>query len=91
LMGGVLSPGFAERGGGAGEEDGEHPIITPVSPKRARTELPLSESLALAQEGNAKKYRIDMLFGTAALERGRRSVHHRSFSGNHSDTTASSK
>jgi hypothetical protein len=49
--------------------------ITPVSPRKAMAEVPLSESLAMAREAGAKKYRIDMLFGTAALERGRRSVH----------------
>jgi hypothetical protein len=49
--------------------------ITPVSPRKAMTEIPLAKSVALAREGGARKYRIDMLFGTAALERGRRSVH----------------
>jgi hypothetical protein len=55
--------------------DREAHKITPLSPKKARMELPLAESLILAQEGGAKKYRIDMLFGTAALERSRRSIH----------------
>ena len=62
-------------GDSTGGADLAVPKVTPVTPKAARTELPLAESLVLAQEVGAKKYRLDMLFGTAALERGRRSIH----------------
>lgn len=48
--------------------------VSPVSPKKAYAELPLVQSLLLAQEGGAKKYNMDMLFGTAALERSRRNI-----------------
>ena len=33
------------------------------------------DSLMLSPEESSKKYKLDMLFGTAALERSRRSIH----------------
>lgn len=48
------------------------PKVTPNSPRKTHTELPLVESLVLAQE---KRFNMDLLFGTAAIDRGRRSVH----------------
>jgi hypothetical protein len=49
----------------------------PASPRRVRAdeELPLVQSLMLAQEGLKRKSSLDLLFGTAALERSRRTVH----------------
>ena len=38
-------------------------------------EIPLVESLMLAQEGRVAKNKIGLLFGTAALERSRRHIH----------------
>ena len=50
------------------------PKVTPSTPKKAKSvdDVPLVESLLLAQEGRSK---LDLLFGTAALERGRRTIH----------------
>lgn len=49
--------------------------VTPCSPEKSTTDLPLVETLVLAQEGGAKKHNLDLLFGTAAVDRGRRTVH----------------
>lgn len=50
------------------------PHVTPSSPRKTRTDddIPLLETLQLAEEGCVTKYNLDLLFGTAALERGRR-------------------
>jgi hypothetical protein len=52
------------------------PHVTPSSPRKThRTDdIPLIETLQLAAEGSVTKYNLDMLFGTAALERGRRTL-----------------
>jgi hypothetical protein len=47
------------------------PKVTPCLPKLPGKDVPLVHSLFLAQEGNGK---MDLLFGTAALERSRRTV-----------------
>jgi hypothetical protein len=47
---------------------------TSVKPSRTEDSIPLMKSLMLAQEGYHKQG-LDLLFGTAALERGRRKVH----------------
>lgn len=55
------------------------PAVTPrpISPRKMRVDedLPLVQSLMLAQEGLKRKSSLDLLFGTAALERSRRTVH----------------
>jgi hypothetical protein len=51
------------------------PHVTPSSPRKIRTDdIPLVETLQLASEGCVTKYNLDLLFGTAALERGRRTL-----------------
>lgn len=51
------------------------PHVTPSSPRKIRTDdIPLIETLQLAAEGCVTKYNLGLLFGTAALERGRRTL-----------------
>ena len=53
------------------------PSLSVQHKSRSETSIPLVESLMLSSEegGAGKKYKLDMLFGTAALERSRRSIH----------------
>ena len=66
------------------------PKVTPSSPKKTKLniDMPLVESLLLAQEGGSSIYHLDMLFGTAALERSRRTIKKPS---NYSDTAMLTK
>lgn len=49
------------------------PHVTPSYPRKTRTDdVPLVETLQLAEEGNVMNYNLELLFGTAALERGMR-------------------
>jgi hypothetical protein len=51
------------------------PHVTPSSPRKIRNDdIPLIETLQLAAEGCVTKYNLGLLFGTAALERGRRTL-----------------
>jgi hypothetical protein len=51
------------------------PRVTPSSPRKIRSDdIPLIETLQLAADGCATKYNLGLLFGTAALERGRRTL-----------------
>jgi hypothetical protein len=51
------------------------PHVTPSSPRKNRSDdIPLIETLQLAAEGCVTKYNLGLLFGTAALERGRRTL-----------------
>jgi hypothetical protein len=51
------------------------PQVTPSSPRKIRSDdIPLIETLQMAAEGCVTKYNLGLLFGTAALERGRRTL-----------------
>jgi hypothetical protein len=61
--------GYQARGGP------QVPHVTPSSPRKTRTDdIPLVETLQLAAQGCVTKYNLGLLFGTAALERGRRTL-----------------